>query len=637
MSFEKFRERFNATHEEYVDLISIRIHPEIIAKALYALLGILLTPITLAGTLLGYVWGYKQIMEPEEEPPRLHDLLPIMRMAMIIGGILIWVAIGFAIFLLSHFIRWINIPASIIMAYIGVSLMFSLAIYAAFTRWRNIKYSMHEALVSSANKFGSARWASHNELYHYRYEKGIYIGGDYIFPDKGHILTCAGTRGGKGTSLIIPNLLGLGEFPGSWVVIDPKGENAAVTGRYQRESGKQVVVLNPWDLLHEHVGESTSYNPLDILSDKTSLHLVDDAQIIAEMLVPIDRNDKDKFFTDNARSIVAGLIVHLVTIQPDKADAQKEGADDEPQAMSARIADEEEAETENLPPPCTLRTLWRWVRMSKDEWDDLLADMSVNEDPVSGEIVRRCANEILALVAAGEKTFGNIIATILQCTDFLKSPALQKSLESGFDPKTLSEGKTTLYVIIPADKLLSHARWLRLVVTTALRAVVRKPKKKVCFLLDEFAALGYLSEIETALSTYAGFNITVWPILQSLIQLKGIYSEKWEVFIGNTAIRQYFSINDNFTAEYVSNAVGKTSNMIISRTLMGKIRGLNSNERMLATPDEVRRYSGDYIFAFMGEKPPTTYAKYPYHKMPDINPRADPNPYLENDNDDEAA
>ena len=623
MNFEEFKQRYTVTQDEVRELFQPRLHSEHVAKIFFALLGILLTPITLAGTLLGYVYGFERVMEPRDEPPVLFGLRPIVRVAMITGAVLIWVAIILGIFLLYHLIRWINIPASVVMGFIVLNLMLSLAIYAVFTRWRNIKASMHGALVTAADKFGSARWATSDDLREYKGKDGIYLGGGYTFADKGHILTCAGTRGGKGTSLIVTNLLGLGNFPGSWVVIDPKGENAAITSRYQRESGKQVVILNPWELLPNNLGNSTSYNPLDILSDKTSIHLIDDAQIIAEMLVPIDRNDKDKFFTDNARSIVAGMLVHLVTIQPDGGDKQEAGSFAPP--VGTDLSDEE---ADKLPPPCTLKTLWQWVRMSRDEWEDLLADMAVNDDPTSGEIVRRCANEILALVAAGEKTFGNIMATILQCTDFLKSPALQKSLQSGFDPKTLSDGNTTLYVIIPADKLLSHARWLRLIVTTALKAVVRKPKEKVCFLLDEFAALGYLSEIETALSTYAGFNITVWPILQSLIQLKGIYSDKWETFIGNTAVRHYFSINDNFTAEYVSNAIGKTSHMIISRTMMGKIRGVSSNERMLATPDEVRRYSGQSIFAFMGEKPATIYAKYPYHYMPDLIPRADPNPYL---------
>lgn len=276
--------------------------------------------------------------------------------------------------------------------------------------------------------------------------------------------------------------------------------------------------------------------------------------------------------------------------------------------------------------------LWKWVRLSGDDWDNLLADMAVNVDPVNGEAVRTAANAILQLMKAGDKTFGSILATLIQCTDFLKSPSLQKSMAPGFDPAVLSDGNTIVYVVIPVDKLQSHSRWLRLVVTTCMRAVVRKPKNRVCFLLDEFAALGYLPEIENALSTYAGFNVTVWPILQSLIQLKGIYGDKWEVFVGNTAVKQYFSVNDNFTAEYVSKAIGQTSHVTGIKSWLG-MKDPKANARPLVSPDEVRRGSGDNMFVFIGTKPPTLFEKKPYYQMVELfgsdgKARHDKNPYL---------
>ncbi|MBO0950593.1 type IV secretory system conjugative DNA transfer family protein [Fibrella sp. HMF5405] len=347
--------------------------------------------------------------------------------------------------------------------------------------------------------------------------------------------------------------------------------------------------------MEENVGEATSYNPLDILADTSSIHLVDDAQMIAEMLVPVERGDKDKFFTDTARSIVTGLIMQIVTTQ--EADGR------------------------------ILTTLWRWARLAGDDWDELIARMRLNNDPVNGEIVRNAGNEIVKLMQAGEETFGSILSSVLQATDFLKSPALQQSLRSGYDPTSLSNGNTSLYIIIPADKLQSHARWLRLIVTTTLRAVVRKLNKRVTFLLDEFAALGYLPEIETALSTYAEFEVTVWPILQSLIQLKGLYGENWETFTANTAIRQFFTIYDNFTANYVSAAIGQTSHAITTKGMVGGVQDASSNQRPLVTPDEIRRGSAENIFAFLGSNPPTLFVKRPYYQMFELRNKENTNSY----------
>ncbi|MDQ1086182.1 type IV secretory system conjugative DNA transfer family protein [Siphonobacter sp. SORGH_AS_1065] len=582
---------FGVTSDEVAELFRFHPNPAARNKAILYLIGIFLTPITLTGALLGYVRSYNRFVKPLDEYPELYPLKPIVRFAMLMGALLIWAALIFFSILLFRIFGLSRATGYVLLIYTSFNLLLSLMVFTVFRRWQ---IGINNAIVEG-NRFGSARFAKASELDAYRQDPGIYIGGGFVFKDKGHILTVAGTRGGKGTNLIIPNLLGLTSYQGSWAVIDPKGENAAITARYQRSTGRRVIILNPWGLLADHIGESESYNPLDILADTSSIHLVDDAQMIAEMLVPIEKSDKNKFFTDTARSIVTGLIMQIATTQ----------------------------EGENR----SLATLWRWARLAGDQWDELIARMRLNNDPVNGEIVRNAGNEIVKLMEAGEETFGSILSSVLQATDFLKSPALQKALQSGFDPSSLSDGNTALYIIIPADKLQSHARWLRLIVTTTLRSVVRKPNKRVTFLLDEFAALGYLPEIETALSTYAGFEVTVWPILQSLIQLKGQYGDNWETFTANTAVRQFFSVNDNFTADYVSAAIGQTSHVITSKSWFG-VSDANANPRPLVTPDEVRRGSADYMFAFLGGNPPTVFAKRPYYQIIDLQNRASENPYF---------
>jgi len=575
------------------ELLRFKSNPLARTKIWLLILGAVLTGITLAGALLGYVRAYNRFMAPKGEYPLLYPLRPIVRFAMLLGAILLPLSLLFFGYVIYKVVfQNISIISTYIILYwLTGNLIVSLIVFGVFRRWQ---IGISNMIVES-RKFGSARFAYEDELDVYRAPEGFYVGGGYTFWDKGHIITMAGTRAGKGTNLIIPNLLGKSNYKGSWVVIDPKGENAAISARYQRECGRTVVILNPWDLLSDKLGQAQSYNPLDILSDNTSIHLVDDAQIIAEMLVPVVANDHNKFFTDNARSIVAGLLMHLVTT---------ETGDDR-----------------------TLTTLWRWVRYTGDDWDGLIAKMRRSKDPVNGMIIRTIGNEIVKLMEAGEETFGSIISNVLQATDFLKSPALQKSLLSGYDPTTLSDGNTALYIIIPADKLQSHSRWLRLIVTTTLRAVIRKPNKRVAFILDEFAALGYLSEIETALSTYAGYEVTIWPILQSLIQLKNTYGDNWETFVANTAVRQFFSVNDNFSAEYVSTAIGMSSYVITEKSWLG-VESAEANQRPLVSPDEVRRGSANNMFVFLGSNAPAVLSKNPYYKMDDLRNRSDPNPYF---------
>jgi type IV secretion system protein VirD4 len=315
LSLEK-KNLFAVTPEELAALFDFRNSFRITNKFVLYLVGILLTPVTLSGALLGFIWGYMRIMFKDRDLPLLQPLKPIMRVAMIIGSVLIWIILLIVIRLFVWL--WVDVfgwQPIIFAYYVVINLILTLLVFLFFTKWqmRLIKFAQE------SRKFGSARYAKKDDLKEYENRQGFYIGGGYTFAEKGHILTTGGTRSGKGTNLVIPNLLGLGGYAGSWVVIDPKGENAAITARYQRESGKEVVILNPWGLLQDNVGKAQSYNPLDILNDKTSPHLVDDVQIIAEMIVPIDPNDGDKFFTDSARSIVAGLLLHIVTaLEPKK-------------------------------------------------------------------------------------------------------------------------------------------------------------------------------------------------------------------------------------------------------------------------------------------------------------------------------
>ena len=79
----------------------------------------------------------------------------------------------------------------------------------------------------------NARWLAPDEMVGRAWQRedgGLVLGrrgGRVIgWNDNRHMLTIAGSRGGKGVSQIIPNLI---FYEGSAVVIDPKGENAART------------------------------------------------------------------------------------------------------------------------------------------------------------------------------------------------------------------------------------------------------------------------------------------------------------------------------------------------------------------------------------------------------------------------
>lgn len=69
--------------------------------------------------------------------------------------------------------------------------------------------------------------------------------------DDRHVVTVAGTRAGKSQTVLIPNLQ---RYPGSVLVLDPKGELVRATAAHRRRMGQRVYVLDPFG----EAGEATA-------------------------------------------------------------------------------------------------------------------------------------------------------------------------------------------------------------------------------------------------------------------------------------------------------------------------------------------------------------------------------------------
>ena len=135
----------------------------------------------------------------------------------------------------------------------------------------------------------------------------------------GHILTVAPTRSGKGVGLVVPNLL---HYPGSVIVVDPKGENYAVTHRWRKEKlGQRIVCIDPFHVATDKEAKTDSINPLDGIVDyakppetylKQNPELLDEVGMIADSLVVRPADEKDPHWNDKCRTLLKGLILATV-------------------------------------------------------------------------------------------------------------------------------------------------------------------------------------------------------------------------------------------------------------------------------------------------------------------------------------
>jgi type IV secretion system protein VirD4 len=437
--------------------------------------------------------------------------------------------------------------------------------------------------LTSSDHHGSASWGTDEIWKRLGMEKpssqgAFRVGRGWYMNEVGHALTVAPTGAGKGTTVIIPNLLNSASM--SAVVVDPKGENAAITGPYRRARNLRPLYFNPWGLLDlPHHG----INPFVYL-DPENPRLEDDIDLIAELLVPkeADAGSNGAHFENRSRALIQALLYYLAYCTP-----------------------------------ALLRTPSRLRELLRDDLETVFEEMSLS-DGADG-LLRQYGKEFGGLLKRSEREAGSIISTAQSATDIFKGRAMQRAFErdSGFRFEDMREDRYTLYLMIPADKLQSHYRLTRLIVGLAMQKCVQNPSGgKVAFFLDEFPALGYLEIAERAFSTFRGFGVQCWPFVQDLSQLKQIYGDKWQTFVANATFTQFFGVNDVWTAEQVSKMLGQQT---ITTGSIGSNNGSNGGStstnlsvtgRPLKTPDEVMR-DDRMIVRIRGENP-LLFDRLPY-------------------------
>jgi type IV secretion system protein VirD4 len=387
---------------------------------------------------------------------------------------------------------------------------------------------------------------------------------------KQHLLLVGGSRAGKGTRILMPNIL---DHKGVSFIHDPKGENAGIAAEALHRKGHKVCIIDPFDQCSKFLGDDSldqfkvGYNPLFDINpfDQSSEIMI---QSLSHILVKEDKtSNAGPYWTAVNRQVAQGLL----------AWASVDWNEDQIKLSMSKSPDQFSLYENGL--LCQYNNLIQVAHFNELSDERLLRVIKMmvdyrgdNERPNGpanyvGGLIRNGGAIAMKLMnqdggdADGLRSF---LTTFSNEFMWAKSRAMKESL-AGYDFQFImkdlkTEEKMAVFVVVPKAFIPVVRPWLRMLFAQALNACELNPgvpKYPINMIIDEGPQLGHLPEIEQAFAMSAGQGVRVTFVCQDLGQLQEHYGASWETIIGNSA-QIILSVGDNTTTNYFSQKAGQT-------------------------------------------------------------------------------
>ncbi|MFM0115175.1 type IV secretory system conjugative DNA transfer family protein [Paraburkholderia nemoris] len=395
--------------------------------------------------------------------------------------------------------------------------------------------------------------------------------GEYLkYYGQDFLMTAAGTRSGKGTSLVIPNLL---TYPDSVVVEDIKEENYHYTSGYRRACGQETYLWAPFS----EDGRSHAYNPLEYIAGRPAYARVGDVMTIGEHLYPSNVDARLKYWNDNARNLFIGLVLYLL-------------------------------ETPSL--PCTFGEVLRQAsgkgRAIREHISSIVSTRADAAHATEGlpPLTFECLDALNRFLSQSKEAFANIVSTMTAPLNVFSNPVVDAATSrSDFDLADVRKKRMSIYVgIKPGDlkagALLVNLFFSQLIDLNTRELPAENPalKYQCALILDEFAAPGKIDIIDTANPFIAGYNLRLMLIFQGMSQIEDpkLYGKHGaETLAINCKMRSLYAPRTVKESEEYSKMLGTFTYMARSRNRSrGRSSSTSTNEsehgRALMMPQELR-------------------------------------------------
>ena len=415
---------------------------------------------------------------------------------------------------------------------------------------------------------------------------------------EGSAITLAPPRSGKGATIALNYLSpGWRGWPGSTVLLDPRGEMFCVVARRRRQMGRRVVLMDPFGVVKAHsenveglhlpMVRSETFNPLDFVRDEEE-EAVQDVFVLLDALLtpPANSQSNADHFYKSARAIIAGYV--------------------------AWVRFKEEPERRTL---ARVRDLLMLPAKARGEFEELV----MQQDRFAGGLAHQAVERQRQV---GEDERGSNFSSIANQLSFLDMPSMVKSTaRSSFDPTVLEDGNTDLFVVVSEDMVDEVKPWLRLWITVPNALSTRRPlENALLVIIDEMPKLGFLKPVMDGYNMAAGRGVHFWSFAQSLSALDETWGEESRKTLTHLAeVVQYLGVSrmDVDGAEEISKAIGTATfesqseshsgtmsdaKLISSKTQSQAGESMSLVRERLVTPDELMTLGPDKQFVIARPK-----------------------------------
>ena len=357
--------------------------------------------------------------------------------------------------------------------------------------------------------------------------------GKNIWVDNGayHNLVIGSTGSGKTQTIVKPMVNLLAKKGESMIITDPKGEIYKYSASYLKEKGYKIVVLN-----FREPQRGNSWNPLTVPfkyyrdgNQDKAIELLND---IALNIIydPSNKNESD-FWEKASAAYFSALALGLFK------DAKEEEVNLNSINVMSTVGEERYA---------TGNYIKEYFGMKGEGSTEYLSASAV--------------------INAPNDTKGGLLATFRQKIQlFTTVPVLSEMLSySDFDMKSIGNGKTAVFMIIHDEKKTYHSLmtiFIKQCYETLIDVAQENGGKlpiRTNFILDEFANMPPLKDVDAMVSAARSRDIRFTFIIQNFAQLNDVYGDNVaEIIKGNCGNLVYLISTEMKALEEISKMCGE--------------------------------------------------------------------------------